>query len=102
MRRHWVALLSMLGLAGASVPGQPQVLKGKPNTETKAKVDPSTGKASVQAGGPANSNLKLQQQTLRQQNPPGKTTGPLTPPPPGQTDHALTPPPPGQAGNKNA
>jgi hypothetical protein len=100
MRRHWVALLSMLGLAGASVSGQSQVVKGTPNPGTKAKVAPSntTGQAATQSSA-ANGNLKLKQQTLRQQNRPGKTTGSLTPPPPGQADPALTPPPPGQAGH---
>ena len=51
MRKHWVTLLSMLGLAGASIPGQAQVLKGsKPATETKAKVAPSNaaGQAATQ------------------------------------------------------
>ena len=86
MRKQWVALLSMLGLAGASIPGQAQVLKGsKSPAQTKAKVDTSAGQAATNnAGAQSNSNLKLKQQTLRQQNQPGKTTGPLTPPPPGQ------------------
>ena len=86
------------GVGRASVSGQSQVVKGTPNPGTKAKVAPSntTGQAATQSSA-ANGNLKLKQQTLRQQNRPVKTTGSLTPPPPGQA--ALTPPPPGQAGH---
>ena len=64
MRKQWVALLSMLGLAGASIPGQAQVLKGsKSPAQTKAKVDtgnPAAQAATNNAGAQSNSNLKLQ------------------------------------------
>jgi hypothetical protein len=70
MRKHWVALLSMLGLAGGGMRMESQVLKGsKPSTATESKV--KSAKTAGQAPAANNGKLQVKQQTLRQQNPSG-------------------------------
>lgn len=66
MRKHWVALLSMLGLAGGGMRMESQVLKGsKPPAATSK---PNTAKTAGQAPAANNGKLQVKQQTLRQQN----------------------------------
>ena len=88
MKKHWVALLSMLGLAGSGLPVQSQVLKGSDQSKIKGSKTAGNTKVVPQGAEKTNgqSKLQLKQQTLRQQ----KGTG---------ANGALTPPPPGQAGN---
>ncbi|MBZ5523593.1 MAG: hypothetical protein LAP21_15270 [Acidobacteriia bacterium] len=120
MRKQWVALLSMLGLAGPITPVRSQVLKGSAN-QTKAvhnqQVKTTNGSNAVQKTG-GSSKLNLNQQTLRQQNKSsingGKQADTMTPSAycnanRGRTDNfvikgnaknQLTPPPPGSVGNQ--
>ena len=65
MRKHWVALLSVLGLVTVAVPVESQVVKGKTATTQKST-----------AGG--NSKLKVQQETLRNQSQGGSGQSNLT------------------------
>ena len=93
MRKHWVAMLSMLGLAGSVAPVQSQVLKG---STSQGKTEHNTAKTvngnnTGQKAG-SSSKLGLSQQTLRQQNQ-GNTSVQLTK---GSANTQLTPPPPGQ------
>ena len=86
MRKHWVGLLSMLGLAGSVVPAVPQVIKGKgvaQESKAKFKKAQSQKNASMQAGhakwkkgaaetssvqsDAAKKSRQLQQETLRTQ-----------------------------------
>src|SRR6478735_5128651 len=85
MRQQWVALLSVLGLAGSGMRVQSQVLKGSSPAETKQKT--------------ADPKLGLKQETLRQQNQGSKVNGQLTPPPPGQAGNY---PPQTTTGQNNA
>jgi hypothetical protein len=120
MRKHWIALLSMLGLAGSAVAADAQVIKGsqpEPTTQ-KNPATKNTTKQGVligldQPGAQKNAQQKLQvnQQKLRQQNQAAGTAGltkaqantgtckqstgvnnanKLTPPPPGQNNQQLT------------
>ena len=79
MHKHWVALLSIAGLAGSTVPAGSQPLDDT-KTTTENKTDKSATKTNA-AGkvGKKNSSGKLavKQQTVRQQNQPsapGKQT----------------------------
>jgi hypothetical protein len=70
MRKHWVAMLSMIGLAGSVVRVQSQVLKGSTNPNkpvTNENLKSTKGSKAVQKTGNS-SKLNLNQQTLRQQN----------------------------------
>jgi membrane-associated HD superfamily phosphohydrolase len=127
MRKHWVALLSLLGLAASTVPADAQILKGDVAKLKKRDVKSTAVKPAARQTNAATNKQKLQvkQQTLRQQNqragaagqtkaavntgtcaqkgkaaltPPPPGKAALTPPPPGKA--ALTPPPPGMARNK--
>jgi hypothetical protein len=106
MRKHWVALLSLLGLAGSTVPVDAQVLKGD---QAKPATKPAAKPASTKPANAATTNQKLQvkQQPLRQQNQAagaagqtkaGQNTGTCVQ----KNKAALTPPPPGQATRNNA
>ncbi len=102
MRKQWVALLSMLGLAGSAMPVRSQVVNG---STSQSKIEHKQVKAvngsntAQKTGG--SSKLKLNQQTLRQQNNGGKQNDPLTPSAycnaanKGNANNQLTPPPPG-------
>ena len=113
MRKQWVALLSMLGLAGAGMPVRSQVLKGS-TSQGKAVHNPQgkavNGNAAAQKTG-GSSKLNLNQQTLRQQNQGlkgGKQADTMTPSAycktanKGSANNQLTPPPPGQAGARGS
>jgi hypothetical protein len=79
MQKQWLAVLSMLGLAGSAARVQPQVLKGstppvKPHA-TKTTNQVKTNQSIVSPRDPAtNGKLQVNQQTLRQQNQ-GAATG---------------------------
>jgi hypothetical protein len=105
MRKQWVALLSMLGLANAAMPVRSQVLKGSSQSKTahNNKVKAVNGSNAVQKTG-GSSKLNLEQQTLRQQNNGvggGKQADTMTPSAycnkgnTGKANNQLTPPPPG-------
>jgi hypothetical protein len=105
MRKQWVALLSMLGLTGSSIPVQSQVLKGSTTEKTSQNAQVKTGNGrGVAQKTNGSSKLNLNQQTLRQQNQGGTSGGkkadPLTPSAYCNAKKAgdanrLTPPPPG-------
>ncbi|HLY92034.1 MAG TPA: hypothetical protein VKQ89_02140 [Candidatus Angelobacter sp.] len=68
MRKQWVALLSMLGLAISAMPAQSQVLKGSDNqTGVNGKRGQNTADSS--------NKLQLKQRALKQQNQPGGAGG---------------------------
>src|SRR5438045_7788087 len=89
MRKQWVAMLSMLGLAGSVVRVQSQVLKGSTTEKQAVTNEKNRGVTNENIKG---SKLNLNQQTLRQQNQGGNANGALTPPPPGQTGARNYPP----------
>jgi hypothetical protein len=104
MRKQWVALLSMLGLAGSGMPVRSQVVKGSAG-QGKAVHNPQAkavnGNAAIQRTN-GSSKLNLNQQTLRQQNQGlkgGKQADTMTPSAycKGRANNQLTPPPPGGA-----
>jgi hypothetical protein len=112
MRKQWVAMLSLLGLAGPAVRLQSQVLKGSSqaatneNNRTATNKSVKTGQTAQKTTGNAG-KLNVNQQTLRQQNQAsgtgGKQADPLTPSAycngrkQGTANNQLTPPPPGAA-----
>jgi len=78
MKKHLIALLSLIGFAGSVVPAQPQVLKGadqKSKTQGQIKHTKTTGKNAVKSSktttvnnaAKTNSKLKLKQETLQKQ-----------------------------------
>jgi hypothetical protein len=68
MRQQWVALLSMLGLAGSGMPAGAQVLKGSvPPGKTTQNKQVKTAVGNNAAPNP-NGKLTLNQQNLRKQN----------------------------------
>jgi hypothetical protein len=68
MRQQWVALLSMLGMAGSGMPAGAQVLKGSaPQSKTTANKQTKAVTGSNPAPNP-NGKLNLTQQNLRKQN----------------------------------
>jgi hypothetical protein len=111
MRKHWIAMLSLLGIGASSSSANAQVIKGsQPNPGT---TSDSTKKTISQGTKAATNEQKLQvkQQALRQQNKTtvnggkqadtmtpsayckgkqqtttAKANGQLTPPPPGQNN----------------
>lgn len=77
MRKYLVALLSITGLAGFGVPLKSQVLKGgKVEAQSQAQTDKAKG--DVKKNGGKDSNLKVKQQTVREQNQPNADNKALT------------------------
>ena len=72
MRKHWVALLSIAGLTGSSIPGESQVLKGS-ETKTESKTNEKS-KGKTKSGKDKKGKLGVKQQTVRKQNQPGGDT----------------------------
>jgi hypothetical protein len=104
MRKNWVALLSLLGLASSTVPADAQILKGdvaKVKPAAKPAVTKPTNANPARAAGNSQ-KLQVKQQTLRQQNQAagaaGQTKAAVNTGTCAQKGKAaLTPPPPGQA-----
>lgn len=107
MRKNWVALLSLLGLAASAVPADAQILKGDAAKLKKRTVKSTATKQAARSASAVTSKQKLhvKQQTLRRQNQragaAGQTKAAVNTGTCAQKGKAaLTPPPPGMAGNK--
>lgn len=77
MHKHWVALLSIAGLAGSTVPVESQVLKGsdvKTESESSGKSKGKTNASGKAAKKKGSGKLGVKQQTVRQQNQPAGNT----------------------------
>jgi hypothetical protein len=67
MHKHWLALLSIAGLAGSTVPVEAQAVKdGKVKAESK--TDKSKAKFNATGKKGSGGKLTVKQQTVRQQN----------------------------------
>lgn len=104
MRKHWVALLSLLGLAGSTLPADAQIFMGKvAKVRQRAARSTATQHAARQAKAvTSGQKLHVKQQTLRQQNraagAAGQTKAAVNTGTCAQKGKAaLTPPPPGKA-----